>query len=96
MRKFVTTKTIHRATVEWWWTEHKLHDKDYHFQVDDVIMPLVREAEGRYGVVYNTTICFNWEGICFEGDNSESVMDAALLIAERLSSFNDLYLLESK
>lgn len=84
---FVSVETIHKAEVAWWWTDEKLHDRDYHIKVWDSVEAKIRELVVKYDVEDDTRYCCQWEGHLLMGENREEVVAAANELARHLARF---------
>lgn len=91
---FVQIETIHRASVEWWWSDRKLHDDEYKRKVQDAVDAAVRKAESQFDVRNNIGFCCQWEGIELQSFDLGAVTAAAQMVGAVLARFKDVRPLE--
>jgi len=84
---FVTVTTVHIGEVAWFWTDEKLHDMEYHFQVQDAIDKKIEALKGIYAIEKDVDYRCQWEGVQIMGDELADVEKAALEIARHLAKF---------
>lgn len=85
--RFVTVKTIHQGEITWWWTDEKLHDRDYHFKVQDAIDKKIVEVKKRYDIEQDTRYTCQFEGVQLTGGELCEVEEAARHIGQCLAKF---------
>ncbi len=84
---FVTVTTVHQGEIAWWWTDEKLHDTEYHFQVHDAIEKKIKALKEIYSIEKDADYRCQWEGVQIVGSELADVENSALEIARYLAKF---------
>lgn len=84
---FMDVRTIHEVDVVWWWVKDKLHDSDYHIQVNETMRKKAKELERKYNVTDDTRFCCQFEGYRLYGEDRIAVEAAGRELASCLARF---------
>lgn len=84
--RFVDVKTLHVASVQWWWDD--AHNTEYNSKVNVAVRAAIKEAVNRHPTVSeDTRFCCQWEGVQLDGPDLAEVTAAANEVARALSRF---------
>lgn len=87
-REFVSSRTVHTATLLYCWAQDKTHDTDYHLKVQDSVAAKLKQVLAKYdSVSQDTRFCCQWEGLELYGEDRYQVEAAANELARHLMRF---------